>query len=240
MRINDADNKDKSLYHYALFLLGISETDTTTFPISQFIRSANARYREAVFWIWQYSSIWEFDDSNYNDLPIATTSLVDGQQDYSIPTDALDVLRVEVLDSDGNYQLIPQIDKSQITSALTEYEETAGLPDSYDLIGGSIFLYPKPGSGYVTLADGLKLYLARDIDAFTTSDTTQEPGFMSSFHEIIAYGSAYDFALANGINDKILILRPEIDRIKVAMEQYYSQRSKDFERKISPRVKSSI
>lgn len=220
--------------------MGIAETDTTTFTTAQFVRSANAWCRKAVFWIWQYSSVWEFDDSNHTDLPIATTTLKDDQQDYSMPSGALDVLRVEVLDSSDNYQQIPQIDKSQVNTAMTEHRETAGMPVEYDLIGNSIFLYPKPDTSLVTASAGLKLYLARDIDAFTTADTTQEPGFLRSFHEIVAYGSAYDFAVANGIIDKVNILRPEIERVKRAIEEYYSQRSKDFDRKITPKRTSSI
>jgi len=240
MKINFSSSKEDSLYHYTLFLLGISETDTTTFPVAPFIRSANTWTRKTIFEIWKNSAGWEFDDSNHTDLPIATTTLVNGQQDYSLPTEALDILRVEVLDSSGDYQLMKLIDKSEVGESLSEYYETAGMPFQYDLLGNSIFLYPKPSTSQVTAAKGLKLYLSRDIDEFTITDTSQQPGFVNSFHEIIAFGSAYDFAIANGIQNKITILRREIDRINLGIEDYYSQRPKGSKKRIMPSIKSSI
>ena len=147
MQINISTSKEDSLYHYALFLLGLLNTDTTSFPAADFIRSANSWTRKAVYLTWKNSSIWEFDDSNYTTLPIGTTTLVDSQQDYALPTNALDVQRVEVKDSSGNFQVLKQFDKTQITEALTEYYETAGMPVYYDVIGGSLFLYPKPATG---------------------------------------------------------------------------------------------
>lgn len=240
MKIHATASKENSIYHYTLFLLGIPETDTTTYPIVPFMRSANAWSRKAVFWIWKADASWEFDDSSHSDLPIATTTLVDNQQDYSIPTEALDILRIEVLDTNGDYQMIPQTDKARIGTGMTEHYGTAGMPVEYDLIANSIFLYPKPDTSKVTATKGLKVYLSRDIDAFVITDTSQEPGFNKSFHELVAYGPAYDFAIANGIVNKMNVLRPEIERVKKGIEAYHAKRSKDFGTKIIPKVRSSI
>jgi hypothetical protein len=153
---NDSSNKDNSLYHYTLFLLGLANDDTTSFPIADFTRSFNSWFRNLVFLVWKNSPIWEFDDSNKTTLPIATTALVASQQDYSLPTDALDVQRVECKDSSGNFQVLKQFDKTQITEeALTEFYETAGDPIYYDLVGVSLMLYPKPSTAR---ANALKVY----------------------------------------------------------------------------------
>jgi len=41
---------------------------------------------------------------------------------------------------------------------MSEFYETPGMPVYYDLVGRSVFLYPKPGANYVTETDGLKMY----------------------------------------------------------------------------------
>jgi len=43
MKINSAENKHDSLYHDTLSFVGI--TDTSQYPIVQFIRNANVWYR---------------------------------------------------------------------------------------------------------------------------------------------------------------------------------------------------
>ena len=47
---------------------------------------------------------WEYDDSNYTNLPEATADLVDGQRDYELPSTAQKIDRVEVLDNALNSQ----------------------------------------------------------------------------------------------------------------------------------------
>lgn len=242
MYFNDSTGTDNSLYHYALFLLGLSPTDTTSFPIADFTRSANSWYRKLVFLIWKNTSTWEFDDSNYTTLPIATTTLVTDQQDYSLPTTALDVQRVEVLDSSGNYQVLKQFNKAEITDyALTEYYETAGMPKYYDMIGNSLFLYPKPSSSDVTLASGLKLYLARDIYAFVSTDTDKEPGIQATFHPYLAYGSAFDYALSKNMDiNRVNGLRLAITQNEEAIKDWATRRNKDLKVRIRPKSSSSI
>lgn len=243
MKINSAGSeKHNSLYHYTLYLLGLDSSDTTSLPVVDFIRSANSWLRRLVFLIWKSSAQWEWDDSNQTDLPIATTDLVADQQDYSLPSTAIDVQRVEVLDDDGNYQPLVQFDKSQVSDiALTEYYETAGLPIFYDIIGSSLFLYPKPSSTDVTTTDGLKLYLARDIDAFTTTDTSQEPGIQPWFHPYISYGGAKDYAISKNLDaNKVSLIDTEIVRYEVAIKEHAVKRNKDFKTRIRPKSSSSI
>jgi len=206
-----------------------------------FTRSANVWYRDADTWIWEVTSTWEFDDSNWTTLPILTTTLVANQYDYTIPSTARKVDRAEILDSSGNYQLITPINKEQITTAaMTEYLETAGMPKEYDLTGRSILLYPKPSASAVTTAAGLKMYVSRDIDAFATTDTSQEPGFDNHFHPIISLGAALDFCIANGVDHKKAEIIRELETIKAELREFYSRRHRDMPTRIIPAVRSSI
>lgn len=239
MKIRSINNQEDSLYHDALDFAGVN--DTTSLPHKQFIRSANAWYRKADTWIWEASGTWEFDDSNWTTLPIATQDLVDSQQDYELPSTARKMDRVEVKDSNGDFYPVKPIDKSQITDeALTEYRETNGLPEQYDLMGRSLILYPAPDSGDVTTSSGLKMYVGRDISEFSLSDTSTEPGFDNHFHRIISLGAAYDYCLTNGVEDRKRELRQEIEQLRQEMAKHYGSRHRDMKPKIRPADKQTI
>jgi hypothetical protein len=243
MKINaSGSSTSDSLYHYTLFLLGLSPTDTTSYPIADFIRSANLKTRDAAFLLWRNSSDWEFDDRNSTELPIGTTTLVAGQRDYSLPTTALSIERVEVMDSNGDYQLLRQKDKSEVTDGpMLEAFEDDGMPEYYDLVGNSIFLYPAPAAADVTTTKGLRLYLSRDIEEFSLTDTSTEPGFPKMFHPYVAYGCSVDYALAKNMGQqRIQMLQIGIARYEKMISDFYARRNKDKRVRIRPSTKSDI
>jgi hypothetical protein len=243
MKINSSGSQTfDSLYHYTLFLLGLSPSDTTSFPVADFIRSANLKLRDLSFLLWRNSSTWEFDDSNQTDLPIATTLLVDGQRDYTIPTTTLSVERVEIKDPNGDYQLISQIDKSDIKGApMLEYYKDDGMPRYYDIVGNSILLYPTPATGYVTLAAGLRIYVSRDIHEFTLTDTATEPGVPDMFHPYLAFAPAFDYATAKNMGpQRIQALQLGIAKYEKMVSDFTARRNRDKKFKMKPKTKSNI
>lgn len=191
MKFLEATNKDVSLYHDALSLLGIPETDTTTFAVATYTRYLNAWYQRMVFYIWRSSGMWQFDDSTATTFPEATTTLVVAQEDYTIPTGGLDVREVYVKNSSGDYIKLKKINPFDLSYGMArdEYYETDGMPAEYYLEGNSIILKPAPATGSVTLALGLKIILDRNIILFATTDTTKEPGFIAQFHRIFSLGA---------------------------------------------------
>lgn len=238
MKIYSVAQPEKSLYHDALSFAGI--TDTSQFPLTQFIRNANAWYRRVNAWIWQANGVWEYDDSNWSTLPVATTDLVDGQQDYTLPSNAQEIHRVEVKDINGDYKLLKQVDKTQVSEAMSEFYEENGMPIYYDIMGRSVLLYPTPSSNYVSLTDGLKVYVSREVNEFSITDTSTEPGFDKRFHRIISLGSAYDYCLANGIIDRQNQIRQEIELLKRDLQTNIAIRNKDFGIRFIPVDKDQI
>ena len=241
MVFNDTTNK-KGLIQDCEDLLGMEDGTISgdTNLLKRFTRMINNWYRTVNAWIWEASAEWEYDDSNYTDLPIATTDLVDEQQDYTLPTWAQKIIRVEVKDNEGNWWKLEPIDQSQVDDALTEFEETPGLPKYYDIVGRSIFLYPKPDEDEVTLTGGLKIYVSRSIDEFDYDDTTTEPGFNSDFHQLLSVGASLDYAIGFGLTDKITPLRERLERLKESLQAYYGRRHQDFKAKIIPHEESYI
>jgi len=240
MKFNDQTNY-QGLVQDSNFLAGLSITDTSTYTLKDKTRNGNAWYRKINSWIWEAAGDWEYDDTNWTNLPIATTDLVNNQQDYELPSVAQRVDRAEVLDSNGDYVIVRQIDKSQISSqAMSEFYETAGLPMYYDLVGRSLLLYPKPSSSNVTTTNGLKVYFGRDIDEFSVTDTATEPGFSRNYHRLVSLGMAYDYCIREGLDDKKRQIRDEIEQLRGQLQSEYASRHRAFKTRIIPRIQKEI
>ena len=223
-------------------ILGLGVTDTISYPDSDIARNSNVHYRNAVALIWDAVGDWEYDDSNKTDMPIATTTLVDDQADYELPSGAQKLERVEVKDDEGDYKLMTPMTKEQITDrAMTEIFSESGMPQFYDVIGRSIILYPTPSTDHVTASAGLKIYVSRDITEFNATTTTREPGFANNFHRYIPVGNALDFANAKGMLDKIKFFTAQKDMIEKEMKTFYSRRhARSFRNKIRTKQESFV
>ncbi len=210
------------------------DADTTSYPAADLLRRVNAAYEKRVGQILAVDGLWQFDDSNYTDFPIGTTTMVASQQDYAFDVSMLEIERVEVKDINGNWYELSPIDKSQIDGALSEYQKTAGSPMEYDKQGASIILYPAPASSSVTLASGLKGYFKRTASVFTSAEVTtgtKQPGFASPFHIILAYDAAIPYAISYK-KDRVPALIAEADRLERAMLKFYSLREQDRRKKM--------
>lgn len=204
-------------------------TDDTSYPIAKKTRDINAWLDRVVSLILQSDGRWQWDDSNYTDLPIGTGDLVSGQQDYNIAGSTfLNISRLEVMGPDGNYYLLDPIDEHDIANqALSEYMKTPGRPLKYDKKGDSVFLCPAPASGSVTLAKGLKVSFQRTGSYFTASDTTKSPGFNPLFHRILSLGPSLDYVSKNEMVTKVKIIAPMVEKLEAGLILAYSTRSKD-------------
>ena len=240
MKFSDTTNKT-GLIQDCETLLGMADAgisgDATL--LKTFTRLLNVWYRKANMWIWEVQSYWDYDDKNLTDLPVATTDMVDAQQDYSIPTTAQKILRVEAKNANGDWILLNEIDESNIPYALDEYYETDGMPAQYRLSGNSLFLYPSPSTGSTTLTAGLKIYFSRDIDEFTSTDTTQEPGFLNSFHRILPLGACLDYTILR-IPQMSASLKAQLLDEREGLINFYRGRNVYYKGKIKPGTVSSI
>lgn len=214
-------------------------TDSSSYPTKDKTRNINAWYDKVDTWIWQATGTWEYDDANYNNLPIATTALVDNQRDYEMPSEARKVDGVSVKDDSGDWVQLDPIDKSQMGVDPQEFFETKGIPRYYDLVGRSILLYPSPDSSEVTTSGGLKLFLSRKTIHFSSSATTREPGFASCFHRILSIGAARDFCIVH-IPDRVDNLDNEMMNYKKDIQEFYGARHREMMPAIRPKVDNKL
>jgi len=205
----------------------ICGTDDTSFPIKDKTRLANRWLYKAVTDLISTRGRFEFDDPNLTTLPITYTDLVNGQHDYELPSDLLKLLAIEIIDKDGNYIRLKELDKSQLKETITDFEETHGIPQFYDISGDSVMLYPAPDTNLVTLTGGLVIHHIRKIDEFVSTDDTQEPGIPEPFHRIVSLGAAYDWLLINGTQDKTDRVRNEIEQLRTEMKKFEGDKNRD-------------
>jgi len=206
------------------FLLNLDST--ATYAIAQKTRAVNRYYDKAVSLILMSDGRFEFDDDNQTDLPIGTTALVANQQDYSISgATFLKILRIEVKNESGDWIHLRQISmQDKRGTAMTEYRETAGTPKEYDVMGQSVFLYPKPS---YSASAALKVYYQRDVSHFVSADEDKVPGFAAPFHSYLSFGAALDYAIANNLGSRIPLLREELAKLEQGIITFYSSRDRD-------------
>jgi len=211
------------------------DTDATSYTLLDKTRNVNRWQDKAVGLILEADGDWQFDDSNYTTLPIGTTNLVNGQQQYTFDDSFLKILRMEYLDNDGIWTTLKPIDEHQIKQGLEEFNKTNGSPRFYDKIGDAIFLYPAPATANVTLTAGLKAYFQRQSEDFVSTDTTRVPGFANIFHRLLSLGPALDYANIHK-PDRTVVLQNQITVLEKNLKEFYGKRERDVKKQLRPRI----
>lgn len=192
--------------------------------LNTFTALANRGLDATVTKILEADDRWQFDDTNYTDYPIATTDLVNAQRDYTLSVSHLKIIRVEAQDNTGNWMLLKPMDLKDINVARDEFMSEPATPLYYDKTANSLFLYPAPN---YNKTGGLRVYYQREPNYFLSSDTTKQPGFVSTLHRIVPMLACYDYAIANNLTDKINILGAELARKDLEIRKFYGRRNKD-------------
>ena len=243
MKFHDVSNVHDSLTHYVNSLLGFAEGSLNEYPLASKARTCNTFKYKVALWFWQNQDAWDFDDSGHTDFPIASTTLVDNQEDYGLPTSALIVKEVEILDSGGIYKKLRAIDEKEVKGSLTEYKKEKGVPDEYRIFSNSLFLKSPPDTTMVTAAAGLKLLFLRAINEFTASTTTTEIGMGEPADRAVAIGVALEFAQKRGMEvatELEMMLYGgvrrgvKIDGLKDQITELVSRRTEEITTKIRP------
>lgn len=180
------------------------------------------------------SDTWDIDDTNHSDYAIATTPLVAAQRDYSFPAslNILKIKRVDITYDGSTYYRATQTDSAAfgfgIGNATDEDTNFTNESPAFDVKANNIWLYPLADATDVANGATMRIEFFRELDEFTTADTTQEPGIDRPWHDAIALGAAMQYAIIKnmpiGKNLKALY-----DEKILKLRQYYS-------RKVDPSV----
>jgi hypothetical protein len=218
MKFNDTTN-NSGICQDVWYLTG---TDSTSLTTSTIARIANKVLRELALDAWRFSNSWKFDDSNQTTFALAEQTLVNGQNDYSLPSTAFDIQRVEIQDTAGNWYVVNPISFDELKNiAVDEFYKTNGKPIYYYIDGFSLRLKPAPDT---TRVSKVRIYISRDISEFVSTDTDKEPGIPVVLHPIIPFLVALEYATINGLNDKVSYLKLKVDEWRQRFIDYFTQR----------------
>src|SRR3990167_681194 len=197
------------------FLTG---TDVNPYTNAQLLITVNASYERITGKILAETAAgkWKYGDINYTALPTYTMNLVAGTAFYQIDslTGPLIILGVEVADQNGTYHLLTPINLDDIHAqgiAQSSYQSTNGLPLEYEKREHGVILYPAPAAASVTLTNGLRIFFLRGASVITDMTATTSVGIPSPWNDMLAYESAYTFAIAKGLSN-VNFLKLEMDR----------------------------
>lgn len=198
----------------------LAKTDDTSFPLFQKGMSADATMITLYTICYMTYGGWQFDDSNYNDMPVAFADIKAGQNNYDIDTSMLTIKSVHMLQPNGDYAQIPTITNEVRNRLMPPNNADTGKVWAYKLIGNSIELIGMPDAD---VAQGIMVEFDRSVvfiaDATSTSTVI---GFPSHWHELICKGVASEYlGIRSKDNKKI---NSDWDDGLIAFEDYYRSR----------------
>ena len=131
------------------------------------------------------------------------------------------VYKVRVKDLNGDWY-----DLEPLGSDKDEIDDGSGKPTKYRLLGNVVRLSAPPLTGKVTLTAGIQIWYQREFDKFTSADTTQNPGFMSSYHYLLAMDASATYLAPTDskLSNKYLIL---FENGLEKLAKTYAQRNDD-------------
>lgn len=202
-----------------------------------FTARINRAYDKLATLIMGVDGRWQFDDTNYTDLPIGSTNLVLGQKQYSFDVEFLDVVRVTLTDPGGNKLVLVPFDITDPLGDIYLMQQTnqTGTPIAYDKTGGTINLYPTPNYNSTL---GLTVYYRRKPSYFAYNDTTKPVGIPALFHRYLSLEACNDYSISKqlkGKND----LNVKVQEMTDSIKEFYSMRSKDESKFIRAIIRSS-
>jgi hypothetical protein len=204
--------------------LGDTTISGNTDKLKEFTAYINTSMRRIWHKIFMSSGEWIYDDGNQTNLPQATTALVDGQATYALPTGALTIQRVEFKDESGIWTEIRPITLDDIHTAVEEYKKEDGKPDTYRLLDDTIELFPAPDFGQVA---SLKIYFERGSVAFSYTDTTQSPGFVAEYHDLVPLEASLEWLKIHLPGDGTTAqLKEDYTKTEANLMAYYNRRFK--------------
>lgn len=211
-------------------------TDSSDYTIADKTRNVNARQSEVWAAIFQAYGGWTFMDDNQsgttgnttpgaNDGPYADIDIVSGTGLYGLPSAALVVKGVSVLQPNNGSWGIPLVpftyEEFVQKGGDAFFTNQSGVPWAYMLQGDVVRLLPAPN---YSQAKSLRVFFDQEMTVFAVGDTTKVPGFASPFHNLLSIGASLDYAVANTLQKKIANLNGLWVNKIAALSSFYQKR----------------
>ncbi len=210
----------------------LTATNSSSYTAYKFARDANNALLDYQMLALHANGGWQFDDTNQAAAPIKSINVVSGTNNYNVlvddETNANQIVEIEKVEcaidaSLSNYNVLTPYDEMSPNFSITRDATFSGVPNSYYIRSGVIYLYPKPN--YNATA-GLKIWVSRTTTYFAGTDTTKVAGIPHTHQKYLVLKAAFEYCMvklparANGIK---VALNECVQEIK----EYYGMRKKD-------------
>lgn len=206
-----------------------TRTTSTNWTDANILIDINNGLDEVASIIQRADGNWQWEDPNQTDLPIGTTNIVSGQQDYEISTTFLKVEKVWIhtTSTDTTWTELDYVeDKSEFLDKVSTQD--TGVPMFYTIVGNSLIFDTFPN---YSSTNGLKVLFARNVQYFsgttTPVATTVAPGFNPQFHKYLSLYAQREWLEAyekgNDHLNKVLI---RMQKMEKDIQKYYSSKKK--------------
>jgi hypothetical protein len=199
-------------------------TNNTTYPIEDKTRNFIFGLARASAKIMKADTSWKHVSSNAETIPIAVKDLVAGQDNYTLASKHVKILRVRVKGPDGVFRTLVGKDRKALTDDELNEE---GTPEFNDKLGYSLILKPTPN---YSSTGGLEIeYQPNSAEDVPTIDSTDwEVGFNSDFERLPGLYASEDYCtLFNP--DRLPVIRAKIADLEADIEAYFASRDIDAE-----------
>lgn len=169
----------------------------------------------------------QYDDPNHAEQNTHYVDIVSGTDTYKLTVDTnsdliLDIYSVYAKTSTGFYERLTLVD--ELTNEDFYGERTiSGAPTKYARKGSNFIFSPTPNEN---VTNGLKFEISREIDYFTTADTTQKPGFRGTLHELLPTYMVLEYAEENVLQNVNLIER-KAQKLEKLLDRAYGKVAPD-------------
>lgn len=199
-----------------------ASTNSVTYPIEDKTRNANFGLSRVTSKIMQADRTWKHVSSNVTTIPIATTDIVIGLDNYTFASTHLKILRVRITGKDGKKKTL--IAKDRRTLSDDDLNAT-GEPIYYDKVGSSLMPVPVPD---YAAEDGMEIEYQPGADYFEITDTIKTPGFNADFHRLVSLYAARDYCALHN-KERLPIIDAEIQRMEADIKDFFASRDVDDE-----------
>lgn len=207
---------------------------------SLFTNWVNMAYSEVVMAIKSVDKHNTWDDFNYTDYPDAPITMVVSTNNNTIPVAAsggsvntnIGIKGVYFLEADGSRTYLDQMSDDDTLTA------TNGTPSKYKIIGKSFFFNVRFSAACLTkYSSTFYVEFQRSPSYFVYTDTTKEPGFMSTYHDLLSLKASAWYLLPT--NSQLSTQYEERFRTRLELlKRDIALFSEDTPRRLTPKVES--
>ena len=230
-----------------------ADTSSNGYPTANRLIDFNIWYHKiASTMIYGAQDESDFDDQRNSTYPMKYVTLTT-QRDYPIPVSekVVGIKRCDISWDGGiTWKRARPIDSSEIVGGIGRLSDTTAQDTldgqfskedpRYDSQYNAIFIYPRATATDVANGAIMEIEWDREMTPITSDEWTTGtvvPGFDTAFHQMLAYGPAFEYCVINDPN-RAKSLRSVIQDDEERLKKVYGKKQKDRELTLDPELEN--